>query len=378
MPTLDGYAQDKQPLRLLLTFTSSGVVPEQWYPTGTETAWTFPAGGSTEPLNQAQGRHHLLQGAEPRRGRRRRPRGLDRRRLDRQLLRQQRGPGPLGRPDHRQEHPQGDGLPVLPVRGHVLLRRRRGHHLQAQEQQPVHHPRRGGAEDRVAVRPLQGLRPAVRRRCPWVARATCPTRTWTGCGPRGAASSTRSRASSPTSTPRSAARTGSKISSHLDSVREIERRLDSGGPAHDRAPSRPAAGGHRPRPHRQLPDAHRHHEPSWWWRPWPRTAPASPRCSTRAASARSATPGSAPSDAHHTISHIEGAEGRPGQDPGLVRRALLRAVRHDEGGAGGRRARCWTTRWSPTRTSWRWAGPTASTRPPPGGSPARRDGQRAS
>ncbi len=50
MPTLNGYAQTKTPLRLLLTFTSSGVVPEQWYPSGTETAWNFPAGGSTAPL----------------------------------------------------------------------------------------------------------------------------------------------------------------------------------------------------------------------------------------------------------------------------------------------------------------------------------------
>ncbi len=53
MPTLNGWAQEgSQPLRLLLTFTSSGVVPEQWYPTGSETAFNFPAGGSTEPFNK--------------------------------------------------------------------------------------------------------------------------------------------------------------------------------------------------------------------------------------------------------------------------------------------------------------------------------------
>jgi hypothetical protein len=51
MPTLNGWA-DSQPSRLLLTFTSSGVVPEQWYPTGSETDFTFPAGGSTEPFNK--------------------------------------------------------------------------------------------------------------------------------------------------------------------------------------------------------------------------------------------------------------------------------------------------------------------------------------
>jgi hypothetical protein len=53
MPTLSGWAQEgAQPLRLLLTFTSSGVVPEQWYPTGSETEFNFPAGGITEPFNK--------------------------------------------------------------------------------------------------------------------------------------------------------------------------------------------------------------------------------------------------------------------------------------------------------------------------------------
>jgi hypothetical protein len=51
MPTLNGWA-DSQPKRLLLTFTSSGVVPEQWYPQGSETSFTFPAGGITEPFNK--------------------------------------------------------------------------------------------------------------------------------------------------------------------------------------------------------------------------------------------------------------------------------------------------------------------------------------
>jgi hypothetical protein len=56
MPTLNGWAQEgAQPLRLLLAFTSSGVVPEQFNPTGSETAFNFPAGGSTEPLNKHKG-----------------------------------------------------------------------------------------------------------------------------------------------------------------------------------------------------------------------------------------------------------------------------------------------------------------------------------
>ena len=99
--------------KLLLLFTSSGVVPEQWYPTGTETAWTFPAGGITEPLTKHKADMIFFKGLHPRGGRRRRPRALDRRRLDRQLLHQQRRPGGLGRPDHRQEHPQADRLPVF-------------------------------------------------------------------------------------------------------------------------------------------------------------------------------------------------------------------------------------------------------------------------
>jgi hypothetical protein len=54
LPRLDAFAQGAVPStpRLLLLFSSSGVVPEQWYPTGTETAWTFPAGGITEPLTK--------------------------------------------------------------------------------------------------------------------------------------------------------------------------------------------------------------------------------------------------------------------------------------------------------------------------------------
>ena len=52
LPTLDGWAQGLPERKLLLLTTSSGVVPELWYPTGTETNWSFPAGGSTEVFNR--------------------------------------------------------------------------------------------------------------------------------------------------------------------------------------------------------------------------------------------------------------------------------------------------------------------------------------
>jgi hypothetical protein len=52
IPSLDGWAQGAAPKRLLLVFTPDGIVPEQWWPTGTETAWNFPAGGICEPLNR--------------------------------------------------------------------------------------------------------------------------------------------------------------------------------------------------------------------------------------------------------------------------------------------------------------------------------------
>jgi hypothetical protein len=53
IPALDGWAQGNgAPKRLLLLFTPDGIVPEQWWPTGSETAWNFPAGGICEPLNR--------------------------------------------------------------------------------------------------------------------------------------------------------------------------------------------------------------------------------------------------------------------------------------------------------------------------------------
>jgi hypothetical protein len=54
MPRLDAWA-DGSPSRLLLLFSSSGTVPDLWWPTGTETNWNFPAGGSLAPLTKHKG-----------------------------------------------------------------------------------------------------------------------------------------------------------------------------------------------------------------------------------------------------------------------------------------------------------------------------------
>ena len=53
IPNLEGWAAPgvtPTPKRMLMLFTSSGIVPELWYPTGTETNWNLPAGASTTPL----------------------------------------------------------------------------------------------------------------------------------------------------------------------------------------------------------------------------------------------------------------------------------------------------------------------------------------
>jgi hypothetical protein len=52
IPALDGWAQGAAPKRLLLLFTPDGIVPNEWWPTGTETAWNFPANGIMEPMNR--------------------------------------------------------------------------------------------------------------------------------------------------------------------------------------------------------------------------------------------------------------------------------------------------------------------------------------
>ena len=52
IPTLDAWADGAAIRRLLLIFTPDGMVPEQWWPTGTETNWQFPAGGILTPLER--------------------------------------------------------------------------------------------------------------------------------------------------------------------------------------------------------------------------------------------------------------------------------------------------------------------------------------
>ncbi len=53
IPSLDGWAQAAgSPQRLLLLFTPDGIVPDKYWPTGSETAFNFPAGGILEPLNR--------------------------------------------------------------------------------------------------------------------------------------------------------------------------------------------------------------------------------------------------------------------------------------------------------------------------------------
>jgi len=52
IPALDGWAQGAAPKRLFLVFTPDGIVPNEWWPTGTETAWNFPANGIMEPMNR--------------------------------------------------------------------------------------------------------------------------------------------------------------------------------------------------------------------------------------------------------------------------------------------------------------------------------------
>jgi uncharacterized protein DUF1552 len=64
VPSLDAWSQAATKKRLLLTFSSSGTIPETWYPTGTETAWTFPKGGSLEPLAKHQADMIIMKGLQ--------------------------------------------------------------------------------------------------------------------------------------------------------------------------------------------------------------------------------------------------------------------------------------------------------------------------
>jgi hypothetical protein len=60
MPRINSWAAEGAPLRLMLAFSSSGTVPELWWPTGTETAWNFPDNGSLKPLERHKGDMILL------------------------------------------------------------------------------------------------------------------------------------------------------------------------------------------------------------------------------------------------------------------------------------------------------------------------------
>jgi hypothetical protein len=51
IPALDGWATPaSRPRRLLLVFSSNGMVPDRFWPVGTERAFEFPKGGDLEPL----------------------------------------------------------------------------------------------------------------------------------------------------------------------------------------------------------------------------------------------------------------------------------------------------------------------------------------
>ena len=62
VPALDGWAQAAAPKRLLLLFTPHGMIPNLYWPTGTETAFEFPAGGILEPLAPFKGDINFLAG----------------------------------------------------------------------------------------------------------------------------------------------------------------------------------------------------------------------------------------------------------------------------------------------------------------------------
>jgi hypothetical protein len=61
IPSLDAWGAGERK-RMLLVFSSSGVVPENWYPSGTETAWTFPKGGILEPMAKHQASMIFMKG----------------------------------------------------------------------------------------------------------------------------------------------------------------------------------------------------------------------------------------------------------------------------------------------------------------------------
>src|SRR5690348_2783544 len=54
IPALDGWAAAAPVKRLLTVFSPHGVIPENYWPSGTETAFTFAPGSILEPMKAHQ------------------------------------------------------------------------------------------------------------------------------------------------------------------------------------------------------------------------------------------------------------------------------------------------------------------------------------
>src|SRR6185369_109143 len=64
VPALDGWAAPgaASPQRMFLLFSPHGVIPENYWPSGNETNFTFPTGGILEPLNAYKSQMLLFNG----------------------------------------------------------------------------------------------------------------------------------------------------------------------------------------------------------------------------------------------------------------------------------------------------------------------------
>jgi hypothetical protein len=64
VPALDGWAAPgaASPQRMFLLFSPHGVIPENYWPSGNETSFTFPTGGILEPLNAYKSQMLLFNG----------------------------------------------------------------------------------------------------------------------------------------------------------------------------------------------------------------------------------------------------------------------------------------------------------------------------
>jgi hypothetical protein len=63
IPVLDGWARAAaSPQRMFLLYSPHGVIPQNYWPTGTETAFTFPTGGILEPLTPYKGDMVIFKG----------------------------------------------------------------------------------------------------------------------------------------------------------------------------------------------------------------------------------------------------------------------------------------------------------------------------